>query len=282
MIVNILRILNDARDNGYGVAAPTIWDERSIRASLAVAVELRAPVILDFVKDYGVNEIFENRVAFEMADAVDIPVAIQQDHGPTFESNIWAIHAGFQSITIDREGLSYEDSVKEVSEIVKIAHAVNVAVEAEMGHVTELGGSEETTVTDPNQALKFVKETGVDILSVAIGNVHGVYKEKPKFDFDKIIEIRNKVSAPLTIHGGSGIELKEMTKIAESGITKFNMQTYLSQNAIKTALEYIENNRDTPNPWKRMLKYVAEAADEGWKEKLKEYIKALKSDGKAF
>ena len=117
---------------------------------------------------------------------------------------------------------------------------------------------------------------------MSIGNVHGVYKEKANFDFDRINDIRNKVSTPLTIHGGSGIDLSAMTKIAESGITKFNMQTYLSQNAIKTALEYIENNRDTPNPWKRMLKYVAEAADEGWKEKLKEYIKALKSDGKAF
>lgn len=72
-----------------------------------------------------------------------------------------------------------------------------------------------------------------------------------------------------------------MTKIAESGITKFNMQTYLSKSAIRFALEYIENNKDNPDPWKRMLKYVAEAADVGWKEELKKYLRALKSAGKA-
>ena len=282
MIVNILEILNDARDNRYGVAAPTIWDERSIRASLAAAVELKAPIILDFVKDYGVNGIFENRVAFEMADSVSVPVAIQQDHGPTFESNIWAIHAGFQSITIERENLSYENLINEIKEIVKIAHSVNVSVEAEVGHVTELGGNEEAIATNPQEAYEFFQKTGVDILSISIGNVHGEYKEKPEFDFNNIKKIRSKVSIPLTIHGGSGIEFETITKLAESGITKFNMQTYLSKKAIQVALEYIKGNQNNPNPWKRMLKYVAEAADEGWKEELKKYIKALKSDSKAL
>ncbi|MCL5986186.1 MAG: class II fructose-bisphosphate aldolase [Actinobacteria bacterium] len=281
MLVDIVKILNDARNKKYGVAAPTIWDERSIRASLAAATELKSPIILDFVKDYGLNEIFENRVAFELADSVEVPVAVQQDHGPTFEANIWAIHAGFQSITVERSELPYAQQIVEIKELVRIAHAANVAVESEVGHVTELGGSEETVMTDPEQAKKFVEETGVDLIAVAIGNVHGVYQEKPKFNFERIMKIRDMANVPMTIHGGSGIDLRDMTKLAESGITKFNMQTYLSKTAINTALKYIEDNRDNPDPWKRMLKYVAEAADEGWKEELKRYILALKSDGKA-
>ena len=281
MLVDIQEILYDARKKKYGVAAPTIWDERSIRASLAAATELKAPVILDFVKDYGLNEIFENGTAFELADHAKIPVAVQQDHGPTFEANIWAIHAGFQSITVERSELPYEQQIKEIKELVRIAHAVNVAIEAEVGHVTELGGSEKTVMTDPEEAKRFVEETGVDLIAVAIGNVHGVYSKKPEFDFEGIMKIRDMAKVPMTIHGGSGIDFNDMTRLAESGITKFNMQTYLSKTAISTALKYIEDNRDNPNPWKRFYKYVVEAADEGWKEELKRHMQALKSDGKA-
>jgi fructose-bisphosphate aldolase class II len=281
MIVNILEILNDAKRNKYGVAAPTIWDERSIRASLKAAIELKAPIILDFVKDYGENEIFENRVAFNLAERVNIPVAIQQDHGESFEDNIWAIHAGFQSITVECSELPYEERVAKVKELVKIAHAVNVAVESEVGHLTELGGTEETVPTDPNEAKKFVEETRVDMIAVSIGSVHGVYKEKPEFDYERIKKIRDLTNVPLTIHGASGIDFKEMTKLAETGITKFNMQTYLSIRAIDSALKYIKNNKDNPDPWKRFYKYVVDAADEGWKDELKKHIEALKSDGRA-
>ena len=281
MLVNIKDMLGDAKEKGYGITAPTIWDERSIRASLDAAVECNSPVILDFVKDYGINEVFESGRAAELAEKVKIPVVIQQDHGPSFEDNIWAISAGFQSIAPEREGLSYEELVKDIKDLVRIAHAANVAVEAEVGHVTELGGIEETLPTDPEIAKEFVERTNVDIISVSIGNVHGVYDKKPEFDFNKIKKIRDNTPAPLTIHGGSGISMEDLRKLAESGITKFNMQTYLSKNAIETALKYMEDNKDNPDPWKRMLKYVAEAADQGWKEELMRYIKALKSEGKA-
>lgn len=196
MLIDITNILEDAKKNKYGVAAPTIWDERSIRVTLQAAEELKSPIILDFVKDYGINEIFENGIAFEMADKVKIPVAVQLDHGETFEDNMWALRAGFQAITIERAGMSFDKLKEEVKDIVRIAHSVKVAVESEVGHVPDLGiQGEEVAFTDPEQARDFVSDSRVDIISVSIGNLHGTYFEKPIFDFERIKRLSEIVPA---------------------------------------------------------------------------------------
>jgi len=285
MLVDMKDILSDAKKKKYGIASPTVWDERSIRMTLEAAIELNAPLILSFVKDYGRNEVFERGIAKNMAELVKIPVAIHNDHGSKFEDSIWAIHAGFNSIMVDRVDLPYEENVKQTKEIIKIAHAVNISVEAAIGvvaHGIYIGETEEITYTMPEEAKKFAIDTGTDILSVSVGNLHGIYKEKPKLDFDRVKEIVNIVPSFLTIHGSSGLPYEDMSKLAELGIVKFNMQSYLSKAAMNSQKEYIEKNKDNKSPRALLLKNISEAADNGWKEELKRYIKALRSDGKAF
>ena len=284
MLVEMKKILSYAKEKKFGVAAPTIWDERSIRMSLEAAVELNSPIILGFVKDYGRNEVFESGIAKYLAELAKVPVTIHNDHGLKFEESIWAIHAGFNSIMVDRADLPYEENVKQTKEIVKIAHSINVAVEAAIGvvaHGIYIGETEEITYTVPEQAKNFAIEIGVDILSVSVGNLHGIYKEKPKLDFDRVKKIVDMVPAFLTVHGSSGLPYEDMTKLAELGIVKFNMQSYLSKAAMNSQNEYIEKNKDNKSPRALLLKNISQAADNGWKEELKRYIKALKSDGKA-
>ncbi|MCL4378892.1 MAG: class II fructose-bisphosphate aldolase [Actinobacteria bacterium] len=284
MLVEMKEILSYAKEKKFGVAAPTIWDERSIRMSLEAAVELKSPIILSFVKDYGRNEVFESGIARYLAELAKVPVTIHNDHGAKFEDSIWAIHAGFNCIMADRVDLPYEENVKQTKEIVKIAHSINVAVEGAIGvvaHGIYIGETEKITYTIPLEAKKFVADTGVDILSISVGNLHGTYKEKPEIDYKRVKEIVDIVPSFLTVHGSSGLPYEDMTKLAESGIVKFNMQSYLSKAAMNFQKEYIEKNKDNKSPRALLLKNISEAADNGWKEELKNYIKAIKSDGKA-
>lgn len=284
MLVEMKELLSCAKKEKYGIAAPTIWDERSIRMSLEAAVELKAPLIISFVKDYGRNEVFESGIARYLAEVVKIPVALHNDHGLTFEDSIWAIHAGFDCIMVDRGGLTYEENVKQTKEIVRIAHSINISVEAAIGvvaHGINIGENEEITYTIPQEAKNFAQDTGADILSVSVGNLHGIYKEKPEIDYNRVREIVNMVPSFLTVHGSSGLPYEDMTKLAESGVVKFNMQSYLAKSAMNFQREYIENNKDNKAPRALLLKNISEAADNGWKAELINYIKALKSDGKA-
>jgi ketose-bisphosphate aldolase len=252
--------------------------------SLEAAVELNSPIILGFVKDYGRNEVFERGIAKNLAEYVKIPVSIHNDHGLCYKDSIWAIHAGFNSIMVDRAELPYEENVKQTQEIVKIAHEVGVAVEAAIGvvaHGIYVGETEEVTYTSPGEAKKFAEETGVDILSISVGNLHGVYKEKPEIDYKRVKEIVESVPSFLTIHGSSGLPFEDMTRLAELGIVKFNMQSYLSKSAMNAQNEYIEKNKNNKSPRALLLKNISEAADRGWKEELKRYIRAIRSDGKA-
>lgn len=284
MLVEMIEMLKDAKERKYGVPAPTIWDERSIRMSIEAAEEVNSPIVLSFVKDYGRNEVFERGIAKNLAELAKVPVTIHNDHGAKFEENIWAIHAGFNSVMADRAELTFEENIKQTSEIVRIAHSVGVAVEAAVGivaHGIYIGETEEVNYTIPEEAKKFVEKTGVDILSVSIGNLHGTYKEKPEVDYKRVEEILRTVPSFLTIHGSSGLPHDDMSKLAKAGIVKFNMQSYLARSALKSQKEYMEKNKDNKSPRALLLKNISEATDNGWKEELKRYIKAIGSDGKA-
>lgn len=286
MIVNFNDILNKARKNKYGIPAVTTWDERSIRMTLEAAVELASPIILGFVKNYGRNEVYEKGIAHNLAESANIPVSLYCDHGSTFEDNIWGIYARFNCIMIDRPKLSYEEYVNETKELVKIAHATGVLVEANVGNVPHAvfinkDKSERLEYTDAEIAKKFVDDTGVDVLSISVGNLHGIYRERPEIDYSRLLKISENVPAFLSIHGSSGIDFSDITKLAKSGITKFCMQSYLSKAAINLAKEYMEQNKNNPDPRALLLKTISEIADKGWKEELKKYIQAMGAQGKA-
>ena len=138
--------------------------------------------------------------------------------------------AGFTSIMVDRSELPYEDNVAQVSELSKIAHAVGVSVESELGHVgqgSQYAIDRDAALTDPTQAKDFVQRTGVDCLAVAIGTAHGVYTGTPYLDFPLLHKIYREVSVPLVLHGGSGTGDENLAKATREGISKVNLATDL-------------------------------------------------------
>ena len=160
----------------------------------------------------------------------DIPIAIHLDHGKTFDGVMAALRFGFSSVMYDGSSLEYEENVANTAEIVKIAHSFGVTVEGELGYV---GKTSETVNSDnftkPEQAVDFVKRTGVDALAIAIGNQHGKYKGVPKLDFERLKEIRGKVDCGLVLHGGSGIAREDFVESIRCGINKINIYTVMDE-----------------------------------------------------
>jgi fructose-bisphosphate aldolase class II len=276
MLVNMTDILGKSREGKYGVVAPNICNEDSARAAIEVAEANRAPVILDLIFNMNPDIPLLAKMVREMAERATVPVALNLDHGSTFEHAMIAIRSGFSSIMVDRSSLPYEENVAEVSQLVKIAHSLGISVEAELGHVgsgENYDADRNAGLTDPRQAKAYVKQTGVDALAVAIGTAHGKYVGTPHLDFDLLHEIYNEVEVPLVLHGGSGSGDENLARATREGITKVNIGTDLFQAGI-------DNLVARHGELKRAhLAYSLMA--EGYKAKLTHYMKLFNQCGKA-
>ncbi|MBE5781582.1 MAG: class II fructose-bisphosphate aldolase [Clostridiales bacterium] len=280
MLVTMAEILNRAREGGYGVAAPNIQSENTIRAVIEVAEEMNAPMIID------VNHfIFEGRARYfgpmicEFAKDAKVPIAINLDHGGSYEEIMFALQAGFSSVMADRSTLSYEDNVKEVSEIVKMAHALGVSVEAELGHVgsgSNYAVDGKQFLTDPDEARRFVEDTGVDCLAVAIGSAHGAYKGTPYLDFERLEAIVKAIpKTPLVLHGGSGTGDENLAKATRSGINKVNLCTDLFTAGKVKLLDTLNENPGL-GVYNLLPTFLS-----GYKDMLAHYVKLFDQAGRA-
>jgi fructose-bisphosphate aldolase class II len=288
MIISMAEMLQQAKKYEYGVAAPNVFNRETIEAAYLAAIELKAPIILDVAAVHGIYECADIARFYERRYP-QVPVALNLDHGGPYEYIIQAIHAGFSSVMIDRSTLPYKDNVSEVKEIVKIAHAVGISVEAELGHVGQGYEYEETRnagLTNPEEAAKYVSETGIDCLAVAIGTSHGVYKGTPHLDFDLLETIKREVTIPLVLHGGSGTGDDNLAKAVKAGIQKVNLNTDISkagQAALKDALngtvEFALDKNATGEfaPKKLNLQQTIALGVEGYKKELMRYMKLFDS-----
>lgn len=264
MLVTMKEILDKASREGYGVVAPNVINESTARACIDAAEELRAPLILDVAYPFHPDIVFLGRMLEEMAIRATVPIAINLDHGSSFEQALYAIRAGFTSVMVDRSTLSLEENIKQTKEIVKIAHAVNVSVEAELGHVgdgAEYEKEGKAYLTDPQEALLFYKETGIDALAISVGTAHGVYSGIPTLDFGRIQAIHDLLPIPLVLHGGSGSGDENLVKAINCGITKINIAT----DNFAAAVEYAKNPGEDYLVYHRM--------QEGFKETVKKYMR---------
>lgn len=277
MLTDMKSILLDAKEKKYGVAAPNVWNEDSLKAALSTAEKEKSPVILALYPVMA--DIIEfGKISIRMAEEASVPVAVHLDHGQKFEHAVKAIRAGFTSIMVDRSTLPFEENVLEVKEIVKFAHSIGVTVEAELGHVGqgfEYENTRDAGLTNPNEAVRFVEETGVDCLAVAVGTSHGVYKGEPKLNFELLKEINNIVKVPLVLHGCSGTGDDNLVKAIQCGITKLNLYTDLDMAGMCAYNKYIKANKVTK---------VTEACNlmyQGYADKLGYYMRLFGSNGKA-
>ena len=232
MLVTMKEILTKAAKENYAVPAPNVSSEIDARAMLEGAEDMNAPIILDVGWVQTADIMLFGSYLTQLAEEASIPVAINLDHGAEFSHVVKAIMAGFTSVMVDRSTLPYEQNVKEVKEITKIAHAVGVSVEAELGHVgqgMQYDIDRNAALTDPMQAKSYIEETGVDCLAVAIGTAHGAYQGTPYLDYERLQEIKEIVGTdyPLVLHGGSGTGDEALAKVSRMGINKINICTDL-------------------------------------------------------
>ena len=221
-----------ARAGKYAVGAFEVWNLESVQAVIAVAEQLNQPVILQIgpyeIDHAGLEDI--SHIALYHARRSRVPVAVHLDHGDSFERTMQCINHGFTSVMLDVSHLSYEENLAATKEVVRIAHAAGITVEGELGRI---GGEEagidvtdsDAHLTNPAEAVRFVKETGVDVLAVAIGTAHGFYKSEPKIRIGLLKKLADKISIPLVLHGGSGIAPEVIRETISLGIAKVNICT---------------------------------------------------------
>ena len=280
-LVTTKELLLDAQKRGYAVGAFNVENMEMVQAVIAAAEELRSPVIMQTTPStlkYADPELFYANVA-AVAKKATVPVVMHLDHGSSFELALRAFRAGYTSIMIDGSHSILEENIAITKAVVDACHAGNVPVEAELGKV---GGKEDDLdggaggFTDPQEAVRFVEETGVDSLAVAIGTAHGVYKGIPKLDVERLSQIREVVSIPLVLHGTSGIPDEDVKECIRRGICKVNYATDLRIAFTEGVKEVLEAKPDTIDP----KKYNAAG-----REKVKEYvlgrIKVVGSEGRA-
>ena len=225
-------ILKDAQARRYGVGYFNAVNMEMTRAYIVAAETCQSPIIIgtaEALLPYGAFD-WLIPMMLEQARRAKVPVAVHLDHTYRFEVLMQALRAGFGSVMYDGSRLpDHRDNVRASAEIVKIAHAMGVGVECELGSVgglsVESGTAAAVIYTEPKDAQAFVEQTGADFLAVSIGTQHGVYKAAPKLDIPRLKEIRRAVEVPLVLHGGSGLSDDDFHSTIAGGISKINVYT---------------------------------------------------------
>lgn len=227
-------MLLEAQKGGYAVGSFNIENMEMAQAVVAAAEKMRAPVMLATTPStarFAPPTVF-HAIVRALADAATVPVALHLDHGDSEQIVLASLAAGYSSVMIDASKLSYDENVALVRRVVADAKPYNVPVEAELGKV---GGKEDdhevkdAGYTDPDEAKRYVDDTAIDSLAVAIGTAHGVYKVEPRLDVDRLSAIRRVVSIPLVLHGSSGLSDEAVRECVLRGICKVNFATELRQ-----------------------------------------------------
>lgn len=257
MLLTGKELLLDAQKNGYAVGAFNVNNMEIIQAIISAAEEKNSPVILQAsqggLKYAGIKYIAQ--MAKMAARRAKVPVALHLDHGTDFDQVVKCITNGFTSVMIDASKFPLDENIKYTKRVVDIAHIVGVTVEAELG---KIGGTEDditvderdATFTDPAEAKRFVDETGVDYLAIAVGTSHGVYKGEPKLDYERIKTIRNTIDVPLVLHGSSGVPEESLKKAIPLGISKINIDTDIRIAFSDAVKKYLNENPDQIDPRK--------------------------------
>ena len=223
-LVTTKQMLLDAQKGNYAVGAFNVENMEMVMAVMEAAEELKSPVIMQTtpstVKYAGLDFFLANVKA--AAERASVPVAMHLDHGSSFELAMQAYRTGYTSIMIDGSHGSFEENIAVSKAVADACTPSGIPVEAELGKVggkeDDLDGGDDNPYTDPDQAVEFVKHTGITSLAVAIGTAHGVYKGEPKLDLDRLSEIREVVDIPLVLHGTSGVPDETVTECVNRGI----------------------------------------------------------------
>jgi len=232
--VPMIELLKQASNEGYAVPAFCVWNAETIKTVMQIGDRMKAPIIL--MSGPGefslLGPIELSKIANALIESFEIPVALHLDHGESLAQVQACLAAGFTSVMLDFSLMPYTENVKALREVVAMAHPIGVTVEGEIGHVGKVDQSSvegifDSTLTEPEEAVSYVVETGVDALAVSIGNAHGIYTKLPKLDFNRLAMLHEMVHVPLVLHGGSGTPEEDLQRAISLGITKVNVATEL-------------------------------------------------------
>ena len=234
----------EARTCAVGAFNTPTWE--NVRAVISAAERLGAPVIISHAQIHEKEGAPLDEIGPLMAWAAErakVPVCAFLDHGETVDYVKRAIDLGFGGAMFDGSLSPYDVNVAGTREVVAYAHARGCDVEAEIGALAQReggGGDGKAVYTDPDLALRFVNDTGIDALAASFGTAHGIYKAKPVLDFDRIRRIRELTKLPLVMHGGSGVSPEDYRTAIGCGVRKINYYSYMARagrNAVAARLE---------------------------------------------
>ena len=284
MIVNVQSLLTKAREGGYAVGAFNTVNLETTQAILQAAQEMKSPIIVQLTEktlDYA-----GGRASFHLIKTIaesympEVPMAIHLDHGKSMEVVERAIEVGFGSVMYDGSRKNYADNSSITKKVVEFAHPKGVTVQAELGNVPYLGEISMTDIdwdkymTDPQEAKRFVDETGIDVLAVAIGNAHGFFKERSVPDYKRLEEIAKLVSIPLVLHGASDWDASHVREVIKRGISCFNVDTSSRMAFLGNLRQSLQHHDETD------LRKVLGDAREAVKQSVIEKITFFGSAGK--
>lgn len=250
-LVKMKDLLRRAEEKNIGCGAFSVGNMEMVRGAIRAAEELDTPIILQIAEVRLKNSPLHlmGPMMVQAAKEAKVDVAVHLDHGLTFETVDKALELGFTSVMLDASALPFEENIARVKAVVEKARKYSATVEAELGLV---GGSEDGSCdhgircTDPDDAVVYARETGIDALAVAIGNAHGNYPVAPTLAFDVLEKIHERVDIPLVLHGGSGITDKDFQKAISLGIRKVNIAT-ASFNSLTAHVEKYMESTDKHN-----------------------------------
>ncbi len=287
MLVSAAEMLKKAKAGHYAVGQFNINNLEWTKSILLTAEELKSPVILGVSEGAGKYMTGFGTVA-AMVKAMDeelgitVPVALHLDHG-SYEGCYKCIKAGFTSIMFDGSHYAIDENVAKTTELVKVAHAMGMSIEAEVGSI---GGEEDGVVgmgecADPNEC-KAIADLGVDMLAAGIGNIHGKYPENwAGLSFETLDAVQQKTGAmPLVLHGGTGIPEDMIKKAISLGVAKINVNTECQLSFAEATRKYIEAGKDQEGKGFDPRKLLAPGA-EAIKATVKEKMELFGSVGKA-
>ncbi|SEG57104.1 tagatose bisphosphate family class II aldolase [Vibrio hangzhouensis] len=281
-LVSSREMLFKAQLGGYAVPAFNIHNLETVQVIVETAAEMRSPVILAGTPgtfsyagtDYLVQICRQAAVKHKM------PIALHLDHHESFSDIQAKVESGIKSAMIDGSHFEFEQNIELVRNVVQFCHKWDCSVEAELGR---LSGQEDDLIvdeknalyTDPDAAVEFINRTGIDSLAIAIGTAHGMYKEEPKLDFDRLGEIRCKTDIPLVLHGASGVPDEDVRRCIELGINKVNVATELKIAFSDAVKHYFIENPKANDP-----RHYIIPGKHAMKEIVQQKIRVCGSEGK--
>ena len=244
MLVNLKYVLNLAEKGGFCIPAFNVYNMESVMGVIKAAEETKAPIIMLVYPRLMKEETgyYLSPVILAAAKKASVPVCFHLDHGPSELETTRSIRYGATGIMLDGSTLPFEENIALTKRVVETCEFVDVQVEGELGHVGTTADMDMDEFTTPEDAKRFVEETGVACLAVAVGTAHGKYKKPPKLDIERIEAIRAATNnTALVLHGGSGVPDEEIKKAVKAGVRKMNFATDICYTFLDSCHEELHN-----------------------------------------